>query len=206
MYAFEENCSKLEKLIQLLPQNRSYFCMGVEKPLVAAIQSGFNKVNFKKTLENYVDAYFYNHQNVPALINCAIPTHIKLQSLSEVHVPQIDVVYPHHGPTTADQFKKLIKFNVNVGVFDDDNNLLGWCMKHQSGTLSALQVEEKYKRQGFGSLIVKHMVEELAKNDEDTLAFVDEDNFASKSMFEKVGFKSLGLKVAVMEYIPTISS
>lgn len=57
------------------------------------------------------------------------------------------------------------------------------------GSLGLLQVEDSHKRRGLGQLAVKLMSKYLAEHDIKVTAPVVVTNVASRSMFEKLGFK-----------------
>lgn len=59
------------------------------------------------------------------------------------------------------------------------------------GALGLLQVENTHKRKGFGSLVVKLLSKFLAENNIEVTAPVVVKNVASRSMFEKLGFKEV---------------
>lgn len=59
----------------------------------------------------------------------------------------------------------------------------------QAGPLGALQVDDKYFRLGYGSLVCKAMAKKLANMNMDTIAFTDTNNLSAQSMLKKIGFK-----------------
>lgn len=85
--------------------------------------------------------------------------------------------------------KRVIEWNPNIGAFDENNELMGSCLQLQAGPLGALQVGEKFKRRGIGSLVTLAMCKILANSDKDTFALVGNHNIASQNMFLKLGFK-----------------
>lgn len=86
--------------------------------------------------------------------------------------------------------KRLIEWNPQIGAFNENNELMGWCLRLQSGALGALQVREKFMRRGIGSLLIMAMCKVLSANsDSDTFALTGRDNLASRIMFAKLGFK-----------------
>lgn len=85
--------------------------------------------------------------------------------------------------------KRLIEWNPNLGAFDENNELMGWCLRLQAGALGALQVRQKFVRRGIGSLLVVAMCKILANNDKDTFALVNHNNFVSQHMLRKLGLK-----------------
>lgn len=81
--------------------------------------------------------------------------------------------------------------NPNIGAFDENNELMGWCLRLQAGSLGALQVRKKFMRKGIGSLVALAMCKILANNDMDTFALVGPQNIAAQKMFNRLGFKHL---------------
>lgn len=58
-----------------------------------------------------------------------------------------------------------------------------------SGPLGALQVDERFKRRGFGSITLKLMAIKLSQLGHDAFGCVKLKNIASHEMFKKNGFK-----------------
>lgn len=59
------------------------------------------------------------------------------------------------------------------------------------GSFGSLQVDERFQRRGLGSLIVKLMSKRLAEQNRDVTAGIVDDNFKSRQMFQKLGFKHI---------------
>lgn len=100
-----------------------------------------------------------------------------------------DAVWPNRHQGSLFFLRRLISWNPNVGVYNSDGDLVAWCFRLQAGPLGALQVDEKYKRRGLGTLVAKAMAVKLAEMDQDTFALVNIANQPSRTMFEKVGFE-----------------
>jgi ribosomal protein S18 acetylase RimI-like enzyme len=112
--------------------------------------------------------------------------------LSTEHVAIADALWPNKHAGSLYFLNRLRELNTNIGAFNDDGELMAWCFHQQPGTLGALQVQDKFKRQGLGSWVTKSMAKALADDlDRDTVALVDDDNEASKKMFEKLGFQHI---------------
>lgn len=62
----------------------------------------------------------------------------------------------------------------------------------ESGLLGVLQTEEKYYGHGYGSLVTKYVAKKVAEFGFDVYAEVAEDNKPSRSLFNKLGFESVG--------------
>lgn len=85
--------------------------------------------------------------------------------------------------------KRLIEWNPNIGAFNENNELMGWCLRLQSGPLGALQVRKKFQQRGVGTILIVAMCKILANSNVDTFAFVGSGNFVPRNMFVKLGFK-----------------
>lgn len=86
-----------------------------------------------------------------------------------------------------------IKYHLSIGLFDERNELMAWCLQYDNGLLALLQVDTKHKRKGYGSLIAKAFSKQIAEEyGLDIGATVVHENSASRTMFEKIGFKIVG--------------
>lgn len=117
------------------------------------------------------------------------PSNVTLKPLSTKNAEIIDDEWPNKHVGSLFFVNRLIEWNPNIGAFDENNELMGWCLRLQTGPLGALQVAEKFKRRGIGSLVTLAMCKILANNEMDTFALVGEQNFSSQNLFTKLGFK-----------------
>lgn len=102
-------------------------------------------------------------------------------------------VWPHRSPGSEKYLAKLIEVNGGIGLMCKENNeLCAWVLKNYFGGLGILQVAEKYKRKGYGSLVAKIFSRKLAEEDGfDITGFIVRTNFASQNMFTKLGFEKI---------------
>lgn len=117
------------------------------------------------------------------------PQNITLKPLSVKNAEIVNDEWPNKHVGSEFFVKRLIEWNPNIGAFDENNELMGWCLRLQAGPLGALQVRKKFMRRGVGSLVTSAMCKILANDDMDTFALVGDHNFASQNMFVKLGFK-----------------
>lgn len=61
-----------------------------------------------------------------------------------------------------------------------------------TGLLSALQTDENHVGQGYAALVTKYLSKQIAESGFDVCAGIFEKNYVSRSLFEKLGFKSIG--------------
>lgn len=64
--------------------------------------------------------------------------------------------------------------------------------RFSTGLLCALQTDENYFGQGYGLLVTKAISKQIAEMGYDLYAGIFESNSASKNLFGKLGFKSIG--------------
>lgn len=120
------------------------------------------------------------------------PSSITLKPLSLDDAEVVNDEWPskHHGSRFL--VNRLISCNPNLGAFNKDNELMGWCLRLQCGALGALQVREKFMRKGIGTVLALAMCKILASMNMDTFAFVIPSNIASQKIFCRLGFKQMG--------------
>ncbi|XP_055375840.1 uncharacterized protein LOC129608382 [Condylostylus longicornis] len=116
-----------------------------------------------------------------------------LRQLRQEDAKTINEIWPHRHPGSINFIKRLIYYNLSMGVYKEDTGeLIGWCLRLLIGSLGILHIKEGYKRQGFGSLLVRKMSKSLADMNEDTTAPVVIKNTPSRNMFKKLGFEEVG--------------
>lgn len=116
------------------------------------------------------------------------PEGITLKPMVLEDAEKADQVWPNRHEGSLFFLRRLISWNPNIGAYNQDGELAAWCFRLQAGPLGALQVDEKFKRKGLGTLVAKAMAMKLADMDQDTFALVGTQNLASRAMFEKIGF------------------
>lgn len=119
------------------------------------------------------------------------PENVTLKPLSVEHAEVINDEWPNKHDGSLFFIQRLIKWNLNVGAFNDENELIGWCLRYQGGQIGTLQVLDKFRRRGLGGLLVLSMSKSLAEQGMDTYAFTFENNLQSQGLFKKLGFKKI---------------
>lgn len=114
-----------------------------------------------------------------------------MKPLSVDNAKIVDDEWPNKHDGSLFLVKRLIEWNPNIAAFNDKNELMGWCLRLQAGSLGALQVREKFKRRGIGSILILAMCKILANSELDTFALVGKRNLESRNMFIKLGFKHI---------------
>lgn len=123
-----------------------------------------------------------------------------MKKLNEDHAVVMNEIWPHKFKGSLDYLKTFIKMNGGFGVFlKEDDSIVAWILKNQMGMMVVLQTADGYKRKGYGSLVTKAIAKEIAKEGHVPLGTVLIDNFASKNMFKKLGFKIID-QLAYIQY------
>ncbi|XP_017086430.2 uncharacterized protein LOC108118323 [Drosophila eugracilis] len=139
-----------------------------------------------------VEAFWYTvSKDLIDTFTTEVPSGITLLNLALEDAETINEIWPHRGPNSIKFVRSLIKFNVNLGAYDDNGKLVAWCLRLPIGSLGLLQVLESHKRLGLGSLLVKSMAKKISALGDQVTAPVVNKNTASKSMFEKIGFHKI---------------
>lgn len=119
------------------------------------------------------------------------PNNITLKPLSQSDAEVVNEEWSNNCVGSDFLVNRLIEWNPNIGAYNEDNELMGWCLKLQCGALGALQVRKKFMRKGIGSICVLAMCKILANSNLDVFALVNAENFNTQNMFVKLGFKHI---------------
>lgn len=123
----------------------------------------------------------------------SIPENFEFKSLTLENGDKINSIWPHRYEGSDKFIEYSIKYHISVGLFDDDKNLVAWCLRYDNGSLAILQVDDKHLRKGFGSLVVKEISKRIAiKCECDVISLVLHENLKSINLFKKLGFEELG--------------
>ncbi|XP_029714817.1 glycine N-acyltransferase-like protein 3 [Aedes albopictus] len=87
--------------------------------------------------------------------------------------------------------ERLILLNDSVGLFDESDKLVSWCLRDQTGAFSDLQTCQQHLRKGYARMVIKEFVRRLAAEGNDSYAFVLRSNENSCRLFESVGFRKI---------------
>lgn len=88
--------------------------------------------------------------------------------------------------------KRLAKYNQNVGAFTNDGELVAWVLRYAAGSLCALQTTVPHRGKGYGQLVTKFVLKQIASLGHDGYAAIVEENTVSRALFERLGFKPVG--------------
>lgn len=120
----------------------------------------------------------------------APPKGFHLKSLTLDNLDQINSSWPHRYEGSDKFIEYSIKYHINIGLFDINNQLIAWCLRYDNGGLAILQVDQHYLKRGFGSLVAKSISKKIAhESDCDVISLVLHENKKSINLFKKLGFE-----------------
>jgi ribosomal protein S18 acetylase RimI-like enzyme len=126
-------------------------------------------------------------------LECEIPPNFEIRELTSDHVGFINANWPHKYEQSELFIDYSIKYHVSAGLFDNDNNLLAWCLRYDNGSLGVLQVDEKHLRKGYGELVTRAILKKISESFHcDVISLVVYENEKSINLFKKLGFRALG--------------
>lgn len=190
MYTLADNNDRLTDLLRLLDWSKGFKVSSFREKFRSAVVTVVDELQLEREYDSKTFLYFFTRDKASSL-DVTTPEGYMLKPMSTwAHAEIANNVWPNQHEGSLFFLKRLIDWNPNIGLFTkDDDKLVAWCFRLQSGPLGALQVDEKYMRKGFGSLVTRKMCQILAEMDQDTFALVGDHNEASQLMFEKIGFK-----------------
>ncbi|XP_055838916.1 uncharacterized protein LOC129906945 [Episyrphus balteatus] len=185
MNTLEDSQERLLAALRCLDKKEDYILYGFHERL-------------KKTIEAYVKDFeidkaprtLWHHVELKQALafNTDPPEGITLSPIRTEDIETVNNLWPHHHPGSELFVGRLIRLGQSVGAYDNDGNLVSWCLTLPLGALGLLQVQESHRRKGFGSLMVKAMAKMNAEKGIETLAPIIEENTASRAMFKNLGF------------------
>mmetsp|Transcript_16472 Transcript_16472/g.25708 ORF Transcript_16472/g.25708 Transcript_16472/m.25708 type:complete len:492 (-) Transcript_16472:2168-3643(-) len=86
-----------------------------------------------------------------------------------------------------DMHRRISKGIACFGIFQGED-LCGFILQYESGIVGMLQVEEAYRRRGYGTALVSKATETLQANGIPGVAFIMDGNTASEALFSSQGW------------------
>lgn len=104
----------------------------------------------------------------------------------------IKEVWTHGSEFAEGTVSYLIKYNASMGLFNDTGKLIAWCLTFDFGSLAALQVDESYRRKGYGELVTQAITKKISEDfDVDVTSNYVDGNVRSENLVRKIGFKKI---------------
>ncbi|XP_023295486.2 uncharacterized protein LOC111678380 [Lucilia cuprina] len=186
----KENCDNLTQALKSLDWSKGF---KVSSFLECHRTAVLNTVESKKlNLEYDSLTLMYYLPNAEAKnLDLSCPKGFIIKPLTSAKDAElINSLWPNRHEGSLFLIKRLIDWNINMGIYvETTNELVAWCLRLQGGFLGALQVKEEYKRLGLGAAVTRATSHRIAEDGDDVMALVNKDNIPSRRTFEKLNFK-----------------
>ncbi|XP_052896511.1 glycine-N-acyltransferase-like protein 3 [Anopheles moucheti] len=197
-YSKSENddCAMLIRLLSLV---RWDSCYEISMDYLERHHSAIERIISDRCLtvasSNLANYYFLPKKEALTLHTSTIPEGYRINKLQPKDLNHIYANWPLKNHISYEAgyglLNRLILLNENVGLFNEKDVLVSWCLSDQTGAHSDLQTLPAYCRNGYGRLVVIELAKRLARAGSDSKAYVLHDNEKSIRLFESVGFRKL---------------
>ncbi|XP_062139732.1 uncharacterized protein LOC133848252 [Drosophila sulfurigaster albostrigata] len=179
----------LEHALHQLDWSRGFQCTTFAARYLATILKVIEAKQLTITLEYDANLYTLPAKEAKQLrVDC--PEGFQLRPLVEADAQLIDKMWPYSGPGSLYFIQRQIRLCPSMGLYDmQSNKLVAWCVRTMDGLLAALQVDNAYRRRGFGTIVVAALSREIGALGEDVGAEIHPENIISISIFNKLGFR-----------------
>lgn len=189
----DSTLNQLKLALHLVDSNkkRHFVCVNNEyrNTLLNIIASG----NFGDLIWNDQTTMMYLEKENALRLEINIPDGIQVHSLLKADADKVNSIWPHASPGSEKFFAYIIEHNPNVGVYNEKDELLAWCLFHDFGCFLALQTDPNHLRKGYGELAAKALSKKIAEDLKlDCVANVFLSNEKSINLFTKIGFQMIG--------------
>ena len=125
------------------------------------------------------------------IYNAAIPSRLATADLEPIAVDDRRAWFAEHSPN----FRPLwvLEIDQEIAAWIALNSFYGGRAAYNATAEVSIYIAPNYQQQGYGSLLMKHMIGECDRLKITTLlAFCFDHNFSSIRLFERFGFKQQG--------------
>lgn len=189
---------KIKQGLKLLNYNKDINFMCIKKCFREVLIKFIEGEKFKKREWDDEMPYLMLDKNEAKKFEIIVPDGFTIRSLDSCDVDRINSVWPHAASVPKNWIANIIKCNPTVGLYNQENKLIAWCLFNDRTALNALQVDPDYLRKGYGELMTKVLSKKVAEEfNYDPVCGILLSNEKSLKLFEKLGFK----KFEMMTYV-----
>ncbi|XP_065357228.1 uncharacterized protein LOC135951498 [Calliphora vicina] len=186
----KDNCANLRELLMDLDWSKGFKVSSFLECFRPAVLSTVESKNLNLEYDSLTLMYYLSNAEAKLLDVSCPPGFIIKPLCSTTDADIINSLWPNRHDGSLFLTKRLIDWNINMGIYvESTNELVAWCLRLQGGFLGALQVKDDYKRLGLGAAVARATSRSIANQGDDVMALVNKDNQPSRGMFEKLNFK-----------------
>lgn len=148
--------------------------------------------NFESKLWDDTTVMMYLPKEEALKLQYNIPNGFSVRSLSISNAEKVNSHWPHASEGSVKFIEYIIAFNPTVGVYNENDELVAWCLYHDFSLFLALQTDPNHLRKGYAEIATKALAKKVAEEYQlDSVASIVHNNFKSVNLFTKIGFKQI---------------
>lgn len=120
-----------------------------------------------------------------------VPKGFELRSLSIKDADFVQSTWTFASRMNENFVEYTIKYNPSVALYDENNELVAWCLVFDFGTLLHLFTIPSHRNKGYAEIITKAISKKIAEIGCDVATSIVTDNLVSFNLFTKLGFKEI---------------
>ncbi|CCU81110.1 hypothetical protein HSACCH_02592 [Halanaerobium saccharolyticum subsp. saccharolyticum DSM 6643] len=194
------------ELIELLKkfENRTAYFASIESWMIPAISQN-RKIEWELKTERLILPEKLKLAKKVELISSAKKdtenkkTEIKekdTENIEEIKIRKLkaddaDFIFDHSHYqkfTSKPYIRERIDADCSAGIFIK-GELAAWGLTHDDGAVGFIHVRKAFRKRGFARLIIKKLIEDKRKNNNDVFLNVEQNNLKAKKLFYSLGFE-----------------
>jgi len=125
-----------------------------------------------------------------------------LRNLLVEDAPWVDSRWPYSSKKSVVMIQRQLRadtmnatatgYSCCLGI-EDNGNLVGCIMRHRNGSLGILHVDEAYRRQGLGTILLSEASSSMIKRAEPLMCYIVDGNTQSEELFTSLGWSKVNI-------------
>ncbi|EAT46594.1 AAEL002242-PA [Aedes aegypti] len=188
-FSLEPSLSSLEEALELIDWDFPYRIYAILDQHQAVLKRVLNKLNVPYPRATVACNLYRLSKEIAIGLETTPPDGFRLGNLEPRHVKTINETWPFRSGGSEYALTRCIAWNTNVGLFNEKDELIAWCLLNNLGIICVLYTVEKYRRRGLAEVVLRSMVSQLAQRGMNSVTSVLLENVPSRTLFEKLGFE-----------------
>ncbi|XP_062542352.1 uncharacterized protein LOC134210319 [Armigeres subalbatus] len=188
-YSLDPSLASLQDTLELIDWDFPYRIFAILDSHQMVLKRVLKKLNVPYPEETVACNLYRLTKEVSIQLDTTPPVGFRLGTLEAQHVKSINETWTFRNGGSEYALTRCIAWNTSVGLFDDRDKLVAWCLLNNLGIICVLFTVAKYRRRGFAELVLRSMVNKLAQRGMNAITSVLLANVPSRALFEKLGFR-----------------
>jgi len=193
LWCYISSNSKNE-LIELLKkfENRTAYFASIESWMIPAISQN-RKIEWELKTERLILPEKLKLAKKVELISSAKKDTENIEEIKirKLKADDADFIFDHSHYqkfTSKPYIRERIDADCSAGIFIK-GELAAWGLTHDDGAVGFIHVRKAFRKRGFARLIIKKLIEDKRKNNNDVFLNVEPNNLKAKKLFYSLGFE-----------------